>query len=201
MDFDGQGALAAVIRVGDGRGFVVEERGSRVVITAAHCLPYLPPALGGITATEERTYWELLARIGEEPSVAAECLFADPVGDIAVLGTPDTQEFPDEAAAYDELVAAADTLTMANTPAKTEGWLLSLDGEWFKCIVQQNGGPLWIFYAQQPIVGGMSGSPILGSDGAAIGVVCASASIGGRPSRDGGPNPRLSYHLPGWMLH
>jgi hypothetical protein len=29
----------AVVRVGHGRGFVVEHRHSRVVITASHCLP------------------------------------------------------------------------------------------------------------------------------------------------------------------
>jgi hypothetical protein len=38
----------AVLRVGDGRGFVVSSRNSiggheRIVITAAHCLPSFPP--------------------------------------------------------------------------------------------------------------------------------------------------------------
>ena len=33
-----------VITVGLGRGFVVEGAGERLVITAAHCLPFLPPA-------------------------------------------------------------------------------------------------------------------------------------------------------------
>jgi hypothetical protein len=35
--------------------------------------------------------------------VCAECLFADPVADIAVIGPPDDQQFPEEADAYDEL--------------------------------------------------------------------------------------------------
>ena len=29
----------AVVRVGDGRGFVVEHRHQRFILTAAHCLP------------------------------------------------------------------------------------------------------------------------------------------------------------------
>jgi hypothetical protein len=36
---------SGVITVGHGRGFVIEGAGERLVITAAHCLPSLPPAL------------------------------------------------------------------------------------------------------------------------------------------------------------
>jgi hypothetical protein len=45
--------------------------------------------------------------------------------------------------------------------------------------------------------GGMSGSPIITQDGAAIGVV--SMSSGGSDldkHTEGGPNPHLAYHLP-----
>lgn len=38
------GLAQAVIRVGDGRGFMVERQRQRFVLTAAHCLPRLPPA-------------------------------------------------------------------------------------------------------------------------------------------------------------
>jgi hypothetical protein len=35
--------IRSVIKVGDGRGFVVEtEREERLIITAGHCLPQLP---------------------------------------------------------------------------------------------------------------------------------------------------------------
>jgi hypothetical protein len=34
----------------------------------------------------------LLSLLGDEPSVLAECLFADPIADIAVLGSLDDQE-------------------------------------------------------------------------------------------------------------
>ena len=47
------------------------------------------------------------------------------------------------------------------------------------------------------INGGMSGSPIITQDGAAIGVV--SMSGGGADHNrhtEGGPNPHLAYHLP-----
>src|SRR5215831_360804 len=40
-------ASRAVLRVGDGRGFVVAgaDESYRYVITAAHCLPWLPPCM------------------------------------------------------------------------------------------------------------------------------------------------------------
>jgi hypothetical protein len=84
------GLTGAVIRVGDGRGFVVERARQRLVLTAAHCLPHLPPA-NPMSHTEERTYEALLGPLGAEPTVWAECLFADPVADIAILDGPDNQ--------------------------------------------------------------------------------------------------------------
>ena len=41
----------------------------------------------------------------------------------------------------------------------------------------------------------MSGSPILTEIGTAIGVVCTAAA-----PWEGGPNPRLTHNLPGWLL-
>src|SRR5438445_6391279 len=78
---------SGVITVGHGRGFVVEGAGERLVITAAHCLPSLPPALPSFVL-EARTYGPLLARRGEQPRAWAVCPFVDPIPDIAVLGSP-----------------------------------------------------------------------------------------------------------------
>src|SRR4029450_4294735 len=51
----------AVLRVGGGRGFVVEgaDDPTRLVITAAHCLPRLPPVCPHL---EDLTYEKLLDR-------------------------------------------------------------------------------------------------------------------------------------------
>src|SRR5438552_4545265 len=68
---------SGVITVGHGRGFVVEGAGERLVITAAHCLPSLPPALPSF-GLEARTYGPLLAHRGEEPRAWAVCRFVDP---------------------------------------------------------------------------------------------------------------------------
>jgi hypothetical protein len=93
---------SSIITVGDGRGFVIEHEANRLIITAAHCLPFFPPC-HGMSYTEERTYPALLGPLGNKPTVLAECLFADPIADIAVLGSPDNQVLFDEASAYEAL--------------------------------------------------------------------------------------------------
>ena len=172
---------AAVITVGEGgRGFVVEAgwRGP-LVLTAAHCLPKLPPAHPAMHL-EEKTYPDLLGRLGESASVWAECLFVDPVGDIAVLGPPDSQELSDEHDAWEELVADGG-LRVGDVPAGGEhdGWLLTLAGEWTQCRLSHEGFALLI--SGTSVERGMSGSPVLSSAGAAVGVLSNGSGLDPRP--------------------
>jgi hypothetical protein len=136
---------AAVVTVGDGRGFVVAgERRDKVVITSAHCLPHLPPAHGAADL-EEKTYGNLLGRLGETPTVWVECLFVNPVSDIAVLGSPDNQALGNEADAYEELFEPIKPLAISDTKEKGRAWLFSLECQWFSCAYEVfNGGPLWL---------------------------------------------------------
>jgi hypothetical protein len=192
---------SAVIRVGDGRGFVIEgEQKTRYVITAAHCLPHLPPCCS-FSYLEERTYQKLLALRGGERTVWAECLFADPVSDIAVLGEPDNQELSEQCDAYRELTQSVVTPLPVAEPGK-EAWLLSLEGGvWFRCGVR-SPSRRWLMFAD--LAGefaGMSGSPVVSADGAAIGVACLGGEDGaGNPTAWQGPNPSLVGNLPGWLL-
>ena len=118
-----------VIKVGDGRGFIIEAKENRLVVTAAHCLPSFPPPAASV-GYDERTYQNLLGVIDGEPSVWCELLFADPVADIAVLGAPDGQALYDQHDAYLALTNDRPTLRVADPPGEfTDAWLLSLDGD------------------------------------------------------------------------
>lgn len=110
-------AIVGVGKPGEGgRGFVVELESGAVVITAAHCLPSLPPA-HAFSKVDDRTYETLLGPLGADPTVWTECLFADPVADIAVLGAPDDQALSAEHEAYEELVASVTTpFTIGDAP-------------------------------------------------------------------------------------
>lgn len=192
----------AVVRVGKGRGFVVGAGDKRLIITAAHCLPQFPPA-ASISYVAERTYPALLGPLdGGKTKVWAECLFADPVGDIAVLGSPDDQELSNEAEAYNVLTERDPPLRVNDRqlPPKTKisAWLMGLDGDWGRCTVKSINATLWIEDALDGIHGGMSGSPILDDGGTAIGVVVAGHT--GKSCTSGGPNPSLPGNLPEWFL-
>ena len=128
----------AVIRVGDGRGFVVERRRQRFVLTAAHCLPKLPPA-HPMSHTKERTYQALLGPLGAEPTVWAECLFADPVADIAILSGPDNQALFDQAEAYEEFLDDKVPLAIGDAPK-----------QWRKQVVLPGGGAFSSFAETMP---------------------------------------------------
>jgi len=216
--FDSDAATCAVVKVGDGgRGFVMEiaelnpftkkllggklPRPSRfikrrLVVTAAHCLPELPPAHPW-AHSHEKTY-RLLGPLGSAaPSILAECLFVDPVADLAILGAPDGQD--EEAEAFMDLIEAATVLPMGNPIRSMPGWLLSLDCRWIPCTLKPKRG-LWISEAKEGIKGGMSGSPILLNDGSVVGVVSCGTGTGHEGHMGGGPQPRLAMALPGWML-
>lgn len=194
------GAACSVVAVGKARGFVIETPEQHLVITAAHCLPFLPPSISA-SYFHERTYRSLLGKRDAAPSIDAECLFVDPVADIAVLGPPDSQALWEEAENYESLMDGAKPLTIGEPPEiEVEAWLLSLDNQWFGCMAGSSERSIWIAEAEASLVGGMSGSPILAEDGSAIGVMCISRGSPGEMHTSGGPNPRLTSTLPGWLL-
>ncbi len=213
-------ATRGVVTVGDGRGVIVEgklhrngER-DRLVITADYCLTAERTSnyLSGFDSVKSvkgciNPTWKIMTKLGplgESPSIWAECLFVDRVGNIAVLGAPDSQWIKSreryEEATYDVLMDAMMPLPVANAPSEGAAWLLSLDGKWFPCRVQYSGRALWVSDAIEGIMNGMSGSPILAKDGQAIGVCVASGGLPGEKHTEGGPHPTLADDLPGWCL-
>ena len=176
-----------------GRGFLVEAPlGYRFVITAAHCLPHLPPAHPA-SCTEERTYRSILGPLGGEATVSAECLFVDPIADLAVLCSPDNQTRFAEAIAYDNLMEAGGVLGIGTVTEPSQGWLFALDGQWETCTVdagEWGGRRLSVRGAPTAaIAGGTSGSPII-LEGRAVGVISCGEDL----------NPVLATDLPAWLL-
>jgi hypothetical protein len=207
-----------VVRVGGGRGFVIVHRVKvpkppqrrklrirkfvehRLIVTAAHCLPKLPPPHRA-SYVSERTFGNLLASLdGSKKEICADCLFVDPVADIAVLGCPVEQELGDEADAYHALTEDAPVLRIGNARSGP-GWVLSLEGQWVPSKVEllsaMGGASLTI----DPTKPGMSGSPILNDAGRAIGIVAiGSTFVSASGPREWG-QPMLMRSLPGWLCN
>lgn len=59
------------------------------------------------------------------PTVWVECLFVDPIGDIAVLGRPDEQELSEEADRYEELCNQVAVLSISDAQSEGTARLLS----------------------------------------------------------------------------
>lgn len=186
----------SIVTIGSGgRGFLVGSPDQGLVITAAHCLPHFPPVIGDLANSHERTYPKIVVSLDRKRRVWAECLFVDPVSDLAVLGEPDGQLLFEESEAYLELASHSEFMTIgALRKGETTAWMLSRDLEWFPCTVRSNSKRLSVIEAEGKIEGGMSGSPILSSDGKAIGVVC-----NGSPGQ-WNSQPILFKCLPSWIL-
>ncbi len=205
----------AVITVDKGRGFIIEHHSSfdfgngvkrlrrKLVVTASHCLPH-PPVMP-CYSSQETTYASLLGPLGEEPGVWAECLFFDPVSDLAILGEPDDQELGEESEAYAHLVDVRKPFTIA-APETGQGYMLALDGiSWeptpLKVRVSIWGSSL----STGPTLAGQSGSPIVDAARRAVALVSIGTESvdlvsGGRTSIETGPQPILKTRLPSWLL-
>jgi hypothetical protein len=173
----------AFLRVGDGRGFVAELGPERfVVITAAHCLPSLPPPMPA-SYTEERTYTAILGPLGGSLSVWAECAFVDPISDVAVLVAPDGQSLPNQCGAYEMLLEDRPALTLAVMPSNAPVWLLTLDGRWARCEAERCGGfaafaeTVTLKGPEEAYAPGTSGSPILTDEGQVVSLVSVGNSL------------------------
>lgn len=64
-----------------------------------------------------------------QTEVDAECLFVDPVADVAVLGEPDVAAYPDEWQAFVDFVDGYPPLRVSEEPPSSV-WVLGLDGAW-----------------------------------------------------------------------
>jgi len=203
----------SVITVDKGRGFIIEHRAlfdfgdgvrrlrRKLVVTASHCLPHAPKM--PCYSYQEATYASLLGPLGEEPSVWAECLFFDPVSDLAILGEPDNQELGEENDEYALLVDGRKPFTIA-APETGEGYMLALDGVSWQptpLIVHEN---IWgTGLSTGATLAGQSGSPIVDSTGRAVAVVSVGTEVlngGNRTPINSGPQPILKLQLPSWVL-
>jgi hypothetical protein len=102
---------------------------------------------------------QILSRIGEDAGVWAECLFADPIADVAILGPVDNQALPDRWDAYIDWLGGIDGLPIGDAHSDTsKAWVMALDQSWATCSAQC---VVRLWTDGVTIDAGMSGSPIV----------------------------------------
>ncbi len=167
-----------LLKVGEGRGFVVadarHEELPPLVITAAHCIQEMPAAHPWRYHDEET--FLLLGPLSGEVGVYATVLFYDPIADVAVLGQPDVQMLSEHAEAYEQLLQSYTPLAVTVPQERGAGVVYDLKAEpravEYKCLQGFWKSP-WLQVEGFPFEGGMSGSPILDTQGRALALVSA----------------------------
>jgi hypothetical protein len=194
----------AVVRVGDGRGFVIAGKQSRFVITARHCLGDFPVSPPGYDP-ESNTCSDLLGPLGMARTVPARCVFADSINDLAILGPPCRGPFPEGYRRFVELTERV--LPFVIEAPKTECFpcfALSSEQHWFgaraQMDVSEDGSAVWIFGPLAAITAEMVGSPILAANGSAVGLLSSNLLSNFDLEDEGAPNPLLTAHFPAWFL-
>ncbi len=192
-------AIESIAKVGvkgkSGRGFWVGSPGVGLIVTAAHCLPHYPPREGDVAFSHERTYRDLVARLDGKGACWVECIFLDPVADLAVLAEPDNQSLYEESCKFSDFASRSGFLEIGSlADGETPVRIMLNNSESIPCIVETNSRPysrtFVIKKTDREIKGGMSGSPILTDDGKVVGVICNNAT-----------GPILSRCLPPWITN
>lgn len=195
---------SAIVRVGDGRGFVVAGKQSCFVITARHCLrdfPLSPPGWDSMT----NTCADLLGPLRAARTVAARCVFADPISDLAILGPPCQGPSPEGYKRFVELTQHVLPFSIGAPQTKYfPCFALSNEQHWFGARAQvevtEDGSAVWLFRPMAEITAEMVGSPILGADGSAVGLMSSNLFSNFDLEDEGAPNPLLTAHFPAWFL-
>ena len=203
--------IEAIVQVGKGRGFFLdtERVDGNVIVTAAHCLPHLPPC-NVAHDTELFIYEGLVGMLGGDMKVPTQCLFVDPVGDIAVLGEPNDLELPKGKTSeeYDLLMRERPALRLdfsnswmpapGRSVAEGPVWLLDTEGQWVNGTARAfPSGQVKL--SGSALIGkpGVSGSPVLDENGLVLGLVTNGVPEAGWMMADAFV---LKNRLPGWLL-
>jgi hypothetical protein len=119
-------AQRAIVVVGDGRGFVVPGDGNyNFIVTAAHCLPFVPPPHPARNPNEY-IYKNLIRPLDRKRMVWAECLFVDTMADIALLGAPDNMELYKQYQGYGRVIDGIEPIAISAPPKRLRQKLPSI---------------------------------------------------------------------------
>jgi hypothetical protein len=179
-----------------GKGLCVLIEGG-LLLTAAHCTDFDCKgrmALG---------YYSLHKLSSGNRNLKAVILAVEPVSDIAVLGSPDEQALPDEAAALEEFSYQVVPVRLQRTPPKTGVafpiWIRTHKRAWVRGVGRYFGSRTFCYETRTKIDCGTSGGPILNNAGKLLGVVSHGVE---KPCRGvyQAAAPLACMALPAWVL-
>jgi hypothetical protein len=161
-------AYVVTVPFGEGVGMLV----GNAILTAAHCVNY---AAVGPMAVDDTHIEEIETFNGNRLKTAL--MAVEPVYDIAVLGSLDGQDCPEEAAAFQQFCQATQPVPLASSTISTgKGLTVSIrnrDGTWVEgsSMIPSNDVPVFCFETKKLVERGASGGPVLNQRGELVGLV------------------------------
>jgi Trypsin-like peptidase domain len=166
------------------------------IITASHCVEWDNSGLMAL----EKPYLNKIKTVSG--NLIAQTRAVEPVSDIAVLGSPDSQTFYHESVVFDELCERVAPVKLLRSIPKSEFpvWIRTHRKTWVAGMAIYRGGNSSFAYKTDiKLSSGTSGGPIVNHNGELVGVVsnCTSTSDGGKYTSTAG---LLPLALPVWVI-
>jgi hypothetical protein len=197
----GRVAAATVRLTGTGGQGVLVTGG--FVLTAAHCINW--DGRGGMALGDH--YLEPV-RARDRTQFRLSPLAVEPVADMAVLGAPDNQVFPDDDDAFQEWCERTAAVPLSTRTLDVDESLgvhiRTHQGKWITGTLTRHGipntppsGVVWL-EADSPVRSGTSGGPVVDGAGRLVGVISWSGEGGSGKCQ--GMIPVAHLALPRWVV-
>ena len=184
---------------GNGQGVLIK---NNLILTAAHCVSY---SAEGYMALSEYYIERIKTKKGSELKVRP--LAVEPVSDVAVLGTPDSQGFPADATKFEDFCEEIEPVNLGmGEPVPWEEFTVyaySHKGYWItgKATYYRNKPYLININTKEQILGGTSGGPIVNENGELVAIASNASIITDAERGSHGTHPLLCHALPVWVIN
>lgn len=179
-----------------GQGVLV---GGNLILTAAHCISF--ECSGGMVLGDHYAEDVVTASM----NLKAAPLAIEPLHDIAALGSPDDQTFPDDALTFEKFCESTKPVQVCMDDLQLfktfRVYVLTHKGTWTEGVAElcSMDNPMLAIESDEQIEGGTSGGPIVNDSDELVGIVSSfsDAKIDQVGGQGFAPRPHLA--LPVWI--
>ena len=177
-----------------GQGVLVE---GNMIFTAAHCINF--SCEGGLVLGD----WKVVSVETPLGSIRTAPIAIEPINDIAALGPMDNQEFSADADSFEAFCEQTRAVPICRREPKIFApfpvMIRTHTSDWISGTAElcRDGAPVLFVDADEQVLGGTSGGPIINCSGELVGIV---SNFSEACPECTGSSPRPHLALPAWLL-